>query len=93
MDKIKDIIEQFFSDLGKAGHGSGGIATEKILKKVLTKRELSHIKCNYFRSGVLGIGLDSSAWLYQFNLKKPLLLSRLKEDIDGLKDIKVFLGK
>jgi len=57
------------------------------LGKALTKKELRHIKINYFRRGVLGIGVDSSVWLYQLSLKKAELLSLLRQQSKEIKDI------
>lgn len=63
------------------------------LKKHLTKRELSHIKINYFKKGILNINVDSSIWIYQLSLKKNALLIELRNDIAEIKDINFRLGK
>lgn len=62
------------------------------IKKLLTKKELRHIKCNYFRGGVLGVSVDSSAWLYHLSLKKEDLLLRLRKELPALKEIRFKLG-
>lgn len=64
------------------------------LKKALKKKEREHIRFNYFRNGILGIGVDSSAWLYALNLQKEALLnkSRLKSDV-VIKEIRFSLGE
>ncbi|MBL7151030.1 MAG: DUF721 domain-containing protein [Candidatus Omnitrophica bacterium] len=51
-----------------------------LLKKALAKKELRHIKFNYFKKGVLGIRVDSSVWLYSLNLKKERLLVLLNNN-------------
>jgi hypothetical protein len=63
------------------------------LKKALTKRDLAHIKIQYFRGGVLGLGVDSSVWLYKFNLEKEKILESLRENLFTLKDIHFRLGE
>ena len=65
-----------------------------LLKKALTKKELRHIKFNYFKKGILGIKVDSSAWLYNLNLKKEKLMAFF-DNSPGmqLKDIRFNLGE
>lgn len=63
-----------------------------LLKKVLTKRELEHIKFSRFRRGVLSINVDSSVWLYKLSLKKEGLLTKLKKKAGDMKDIRFCLG-
>lgn len=70
MDSIKDIIIGVFRDFQTKKQYFNNQDPEIILKKLLTKREIQHIKFNYFRSGIFGIKVDSSAWLYQLNFKK-----------------------
>lgn len=62
------------------------------LRKVLTKRELGHIKFQYLRKGILGIKVDSSSWLYSLNLKKEGLLNKLKKYSDQIKEIRLSIG-
>jgi hypothetical protein len=64
-----------------------------LLKKILTAKEIKHIKVNYFKGGILGINVDSSVWLYQFNLKKEGLVAELGNRGIGIKDIHFYLGQ
>lgn len=66
--------------------------SEQVLKKVLTKKQLAHIKFNYFRKGILGISVDSSSWLYSLSLQKEKILSELKKEIKSLKEIRFNIG-
>ena len=92
MERIKDTIRAVMSGLkaGKPVVAAG--APEEALKKILTKRELKHIKFNYFRRGVMGVSVDSSSWLYQFNLQKEDLSRRLVKERIEIKDIRFRLG-
>ena len=63
------------------------------LKKLLTKRELGHIKVDYFRQGVLGISVDSSSWLYTLGLKKLELLEGLKKNLPQIREIFLRTGE
>jgi hypothetical protein len=92
METIKDIIASFMRDLeGKARHC--GDDPETLLRTILTKKELRHIKVNYFRNGALHLNVDSSAWFYSLSLQKEELLSKLKKYSAAIKDIKLRLGK
>ncbi len=92
MESIKDTIQNVMSELKAKKSHPDKLGPEEVLKKALTKKELEHIKFNYFKKGVLGVNVDSSTWLYQFNLKKEDLLGRLKEHLSGIKDIRLRLG-
>ena len=63
------------------------------LKKVLTKKELGHIRVKYFSKGILGLSVDSSAWLYILSLKKDALLQELKKEHPALKNINFRIGE
>ena len=63
------------------------------LKKALTKKELGHIKVKYFNKGILGLSVDSSAWLYAFSLKKAELLNKFKKENPELKNINLRIGE
>ena len=63
------------------------------LKKALTKKELGHIRVKYFSKGVLGLSVDSSAWLYILSLKKEELVLRLKKENPELKNINFRIGE
>lgn len=65
---------------------------ELALKKLLTRKESGHIKFRYFRKGILSFNVDSSSWLYHFNLKKEKLLSSLQAGLPALKEIRFYIG-
>lgn len=66
---------------------------ETWLKKALTKKELRHIKVKYFNKGILGLSVDSSAWLYVLSLKKEELILKLKKENPALKNIVLRIGE
>lgn len=92
MEGIKDTVLNVIKTLDAKRGGEAGPGPEDVLKKVLTKKELGHIKVNYFKKGTLGVNVDSSAWSYQFNLHKEGLLSRIKTYTSAIKDIKFRIG-
>ncbi|MFH1457650.1 MAG: DciA family protein [Candidatus Omnitrophota bacterium] len=93
MENIKDILHDVIGDLVAKKEGRGKDPVQAWLKKILTRRELEHIKFNYFKKGVLGIWVDSSTWLYALNLKKTDLLGKLRNVSSGIKDIRFRIGE
>ena len=93
MEAIKDTVSSLmYGLLAKKTKGDKN-NPEEWLKKILTKKELGHIKVNYFKGGVLNVSVDSSAWLYSLSLKKEAILESLKENHDSLKDIRFRIGE
>jgi len=92
MDTIKDAISSFLHELEDKRNKISKLNPDEQLKKVLTKRELEHIKLNNFKKGILSFIVDSSSWMYYFNLKKETLIKEFKKDIKDLKDIRFRIG-
>jgi len=92
MEKIKDTIELVIQDLLTKKSGANNEGPDVWLRKVLTKKELGHIKFHYLRKGILGLTVDSSAWLYSLNLKKEVLLNKLKKCSQDVKEIRFSIG-
>ncbi|MCX5706618.1 MAG: DciA family protein [Candidatus Omnitrophica bacterium] len=92
MEAIKDTIQNVFKEL-VAKKAQSDSSLESWLKKILTKKELGHIKLQYFRKGVVGLNVDSSSWLYTFNLKKEGLLASLKDKSSAVKTIRFRIGE
>jgi hypothetical protein len=93
METIKQTIVSVMQRIKPKKCGSGGIDPQALLKKALTKKELQHIKVNYLKQGVLCLSVDSSAWLYNFNLKKEDLLANLNKKPAGIKEVRFFIGE
>ncbi len=93
MEGIKDTILSVIGGLEKKRQGLDGDGPEEILKKVLTKKELGHIKVNYFNKGLLYVNVDSSSWFYQLGLRKEAILSQIKKESKIVKDIRFRIGE
>jgi hypothetical protein len=93
MELVKKTIDEIMRSLVSKKTGSSGADPQEWLKKALTKKELGHIKVKYFSKGVLGLSVDSSAWLYILSLKKKELLDRIKKQEPGVKDIRLRIGE
>ncbi len=92
MERIKDTLAGLMFSLEAKKRGVAGQCPEENLKKLLTKRELNHIKFEYFSKGIVGISADSSAWLYHLNLRKEKLAAGLKKSIPTVKGVRLRLG-
>ena len=93
MEVIKDTVMNVMEHLAAKKTGTAASDPQEALKKVLTKKELGHIKLNYFKKGVLNLNVDSSSWLYNFNLQKEQLLDKLNKHSKGIKDIRFRIGE
>jgi len=91
MQTIKDIIPDVIRGLETKKRAQD--EPELLLKRVLPKKELGHVKFRYLRKGILGISVDSSSWLYQLNLQKPQLLVKLGKKSQTIKDIRFYIGE
>jgi hypothetical protein len=93
MESIKDTLESVMQAWEKKIRGSPRDNPELLLKKCLTKKESGHIKFRYFKKGVLSLNVDSSSWLYYFNLQKEDLLNRLRKQSASIRDIRFYIGE
>jgi len=93
MELLKNTLDEVMRNLSAKKAVSVDAQPQQWLKKVLTKKELGHIKVKYFSKGILGLSVDSSAWLYVLSLKKEELLDKLKKDNPGLKNINFRIGE
>jgi len=93
MEFLKNTIDEVMRNIASKKMDSSGAGPQEWLKKALTKKELGHIKVKYFSRGVLGLSVDSSAWLYILSLKKEELLDKLKKDNPALKNINLRIGE
>jgi len=92
MEKIKETLNTVFRDLLAKKNAGPQDGPDDWLRKTLTKKELGHIKLQYFRKGILGLIVDSSVWLYSLGLKKESLLQQLKGYSKEIKDIRFSIG-
>ena len=92
MEQIKDTIEVVIRDLLAQKSVEKCAGPDEWLRKALTKTELGHIKFHYFRKGTLGLITDSSTRLYTLNLKKTVLLNKLKQCSPEVKEVRFSIG-
>jgi hypothetical protein len=93
MEAIKETVHNVIQGLMMAKAGSAAHDPQAWLKKTLTAKELRHIKCNYFKKGILSLNVDSSGWLYALNLRKAELIAGLKKQSSAIKEIRLRMGE
>jgi len=93
MEQIKDTVLNVMQGITAKKVAKHVDDPEELLKKILTKKELAHIKFNYFKKGTLGVWVDSSSWLYSFSLKKEYLIAQLHAKSASIKDIRFSIGE
>ena len=91
METIKDVVADVIKGLQEKKHAKD--EPELLLSRVLSKKELRHVKFRYLRKGILGITVDSSSWLYQLSLQKPVLLAKIGGKSKAIKDIRFYIGE
>ncbi len=93
MEQIKNTLEAVIKNLqARQKKAAPENDPELLLKNNLSKKELAHLKFNYYKKGTLGIKVDSSSWLYYLSLQKEVLLDKLRSNLTGLKRIHFCLG-
>jgi len=93
MELLKKTLDEVMQGLNVKKNAVSEAGPQQWLKKALTKKELQHIKVKYFSKGVLGLSVDSSAWLYILSLKKVELLETLQKESKELKNISLRIGE
>ena len=93
MEPLKNTLDALMQGLSHKKSGCLDAAPDQWLKKALTKKEMQHIKVKYFSKGVLGLSVDSSAWLYILSLKKEELLKILQKETPVIKNINLRIGE
>ena len=93
METLKDAVHSVMQDLLAGKRQVAGDNPQELLRRALTKQEAQHIKFNYFKKGILNVSVDSSSWLYNLNLQKEELLSRLNKGPLTVKAIRFRIGE
>ena len=90
MDNISKIVQTVI------GRMSVGQSLEQCIlcfwEQIISGEEKKHAKINKIHEGILEITIDTSAWLYQFNLKRNNILKQLQNEIPEIKNIYFKLG-
>ena len=79
MEHIKVTTEKIIKDWQGIKHPQPERLLKEALKKNFTKQEQRHIRSYAFKPSGVILNIDSSAWLYQLNLKKEKLSRDLNQ--------------
>lgn len=92
MDNIDEIVNKVIGNLFlKIPRKQEEI--QKIWEKSFNSKGLEHTKIVEFKEGTLFVNVDSSAWLFQCNLKKKKIVEAIKKDIPEINKIYFKIGK
>jgi hypothetical protein len=91
MEPIKETVESLLAGLKSRACRNGGV--EEIISGVFSKKELAHIRVMPSRAGRVRIAVDSSSWLYYFNLQKRELTEKITAQMAEVKEIVFVIGE
>lgn len=92
MQSIGDTTKKVIKKWQGAVAEKGTDVIKGCLARSLSTRELKHITSYYFKNSRVILGIDSSVWLYMFNVKKRQLSRWLTQALKPREgDIEVFL--
>lgn len=92
MESIKDIVVNVLNNISSQ-RLLIPIKIQEIWGRILDSREKQHTRIEEFQRGTLIVCVDSSAWLFEMNLKKGKILTQIQQDLPGVKKILFKLGK
>jgi hypothetical protein len=93
METIKQTLDVLLKDLRVRKENAAEVSPDFLVKKVFSRKELEHCQAGSLKNGVLQIKVDSSTWLYYFNLHKKEALGKLSSQNYQIKDLKFSLGE
>lgn len=87
MEQIKNILPAVLADL-KSKKAKAADSIQEIWRKNVEKKQFKHARALSLRAGKLKVLVDSSGWLYQFNLDRQKILAKLNRSPKLTKEIK-----
>jgi hypothetical protein len=90
MDDIGDIVQAVIGQMAASQPLEQNIL--RVWEELLSTEEKKHAKIDKIHKGQLDIKVDSSAWLYQFKLKKEFLQKQIHQRIPEIDNIYLKLG-
>jgi len=82
MEPIRATTQKLIRDWSSKRQNREEGVVKNNLKQFFTRQEQRHITKLFFRGARLIMNVDSSAWLYQLNLKKEQLLQYLNQTLE-----------
>ncbi len=92
MDEIKDVLHIVFQDLMKKQKGMDFQKTLDVWKRVVGPKAYAHTKIVYLTKDKMRVNVNSSAWLYELNLKKERIQREMNKVLK-IQEVKFRLGE
>ena len=93
METIKETLFSVLHALEAKANAHSKEDPMRALKKILTKKELGHIRVNYSETNTLYLNTNSSALLYQLNIQKEKILMEVRKTNPHIKELRIKLGE
>lgn len=93
MEQIKDTIQALFKDWTEKGKLVIAEDIEALVGRVFSAEEAKHLRPRAVKGGVLALIVDSSTWLYYFNLHRRRLTDKLRAEAPGITEVKFSIGQ
>jgi hypothetical protein len=91
MEPIKGAVESLLANLkSRCVRGAGA---KEIVCAAFSKKEQAHMRVISCQRGKLRIAVDSSTWLYYFNLKKKALTEQIAAGLPEVKELVFVIGE
>lgn len=91
MDDIKDIVKKVIGDMSSTGKTEQE-NIQNVWNGILGEKEKKHATISGLKGETLRVRVDSSAWLYQFNLKRDKILKALQKKGCEIKKVYFSIG-
>jgi predicted nucleic acid-binding Zn ribbon protein len=91
MEPISKTAQQLIRGWSAHRQDKGAVTIKNNLRQLLTRQERKHITTCVLKNTQLLLKVDSSAWLYQLNLKKEQLFRCLNQSLGPTQKIEEIL--
>ena len=92
MDKIKDVVREVIQKISSK-KAEEQIQLQEIWKKIVGEEAIRRTAIGGLKDGILMIHVDSSAWLFQMNLRRKTFLREVQKTHPDIKKIVFKIGK
>jgi len=83
MESIRNTTQKLIRDLSTQGQDKREDIVKNSLRRFLPRQEQRHITRYFCKDARMIINVDSTAWLYQLNLKKGQFLKYLNQALES----------
>jgi predicted nucleic acid-binding Zn ribbon protein len=91
MQEIKSVLKTVLKDLMRQQKGRDLDGAKAVWRRLVGERAAAHSQIVYLTKDKIRVNVNSSAWLYQLNLKKNTIQKEFYKAFK-IKDVKLQLG-